>query len=510
MRQLASGRAVLAAWIGSFALAGFWLAPQLGYLAEGVGGLSLLPLWATLAATALSLTLTGLWAARGASAHEGGSSAPQQGASAPREGGPAPRQGVRTGRRRFLLGSGVALGGLAGTLVATLARNSGWFTTTGAALVVQSPKRADRPAPQWGGARVQAYRRLGRTNVEVSDISLGSTRLGTYGGEAVARLAVERGVTYIDTAPDYVDAGSERAIGAALRGQRDQVFLATKFCRPNGHLATGSSVRTYMDVVDASLARLQTDHVDLVHVHACDDVERLMDPNLHEAFDRLKEQGKVRFLGVSTHTPNLIEVANTAIDSDRFDVLMLAYHHGAWPRLNSVIDRAASRDIGVVAMKTLKGARHRKLLESRAEADSFTQAAFKWVLSNPSVSCLVISMNEPVQVDEFLYASGKPFEPREAAVLEKYDERVAGVHCFQHCGECLGACPVGLRIDDVLRHRMYFEDYGDQKEAMRLYSRLPVQADVCMGCSAPCTGACPHGIQIQERTIGAHDLLTLA
>ncbi len=502
MRQLASGRVVLAAWIGSFALAGFWLAPQVGYLAEGVGSLSLLPLWTTLAATALSLALTVLWAARGSATLETGSSAHETGSS--------PSQAVRAGRRRFLLGGGVALGGLAGTLVATLARNSGWLTTTGAALVVRSPNRADRPASEWEGARVRAYRRLGRTNVEVSDISLGSSRLGPYGGEAVARLAVERGVTYIDTAPDYVDAGSELAIGEALRGQRDKVFLATKFCRPNGHVAAGSSVKTYMDVVDASLARLQTDHVDLVHVHACDDVGRLMDPSVHEAFDRLKEQGKVRFLGVSTHTPNLIEVANTAIESDRFDVLMLAYHHGAWPQLRAVIDRAASRDIGVVAMKTLKGARHRKLLESRAEADSFTQAAFKWVLSNPSVSCLVISMNEPVQVDEFLYASGRPFEPHEAAVLEKYDERIAGVHCFQHCGQCLGACPAGLRIDDVLRHRMYFEDYGDEKEAMRLYARLPVQADVCTGCSAPCTGACPQGIQIQERTIGAHDLLTLA
>ena len=60
-----------------------------------------------------------------------------------------------------------------------------------------------------------------------------------------------------------------------------------------------------------------------------------MAPNIHEAFDRLKEQGKVRFLGVSTHTPNLEEVANTAIDSGRFDVMMLAYHFGMWPTLRA-------------------------------------------------------------------------------------------------------------------------------------------------------------------------------
>jgi len=495
MSQLASGRAVVAAWILTL-LAGLWLGSLVGALAEGVraADLSMLPLWTTLAGVVLSLVLTFAWAR-----NLGGAGA----AGSPAGDGPG------LGRRRFLIGAGAAVGGLAGTLASTLARNTGWFTRTGAIFAGQAPKKADTPRAEWEGSRIRSYRRLGRTGVEVSDISLGSSRLGTHGGEAVARLAVERGVTYIDTAPDYVDAGSELVIGEALKGQRDKVFLATKFCRPDGHLAKGSSVADYVAAVEDSLGRLQTDHVDLVHIHACDDVERLMDPAAHEAFDRLKAQGKVRFLGVSTHTPNLVEVANTAINSDRFDVMMLAYHHGSWPRLQEVIDRAAAKDVGIVAMKTLKGARHQQLLESRAEADSYTQAAFKWVLSNPGVSCLVISMNEPVQVDEFLHASGRPFEPADVAVLQKYDALVAGVHCFQHCGQCLDTCPENLRIDDVLRYRMYFEDYGDEKEAMRLYAKLPVQADVCTGCSAPCAGACPHGIAIPERTQEAHGLLTL-
>jgi aryl-alcohol dehydrogenase-like predicted oxidoreductase len=65
-----------------------------------------------------------------------------------------------------------------------------------------------------------------------------------------------------------------------------------------------------MKVVDESLRRLQTDHVDLIHIHSCDRVERLLAENAHEAFDRLKQQGKVRFLGVSTHTPKLEAVAS--------------------------------------------------------------------------------------------------------------------------------------------------------------------------------------------------------
>jgi len=241
------------------------------------------------------------------------------------------------------------------------------------------------------------------------------------------REAIERGINYIDTAPDYALMGSEARIGEAVAGVRDQVSLATKFCLPSGHLGPGASVEEYMEAVNGSLRRLKTDRVEFVHIHACDSVERLLDENAHEAFDRLKEQGKARFLGVSSHTPNLESVANAAIDSDRFDVMMLAYHFGAWPNLASIIDRAAQRDIGVVAMKTLRGSLHKGLDWSRDERDSFTQASFRWVLSNPSVSCLVISLWESGQLDEFLYASGTSLERSDVAVLARYEELTAQV-----------------------------------------------------------------------------------
>ena len=190
--------------------------------------------------------------------------------------------------------------------------------------------------------------------------------------------------------------------------------------------------------------------------------------------------------------------------------MMLAYHHGAWPRLGEIIDRAAQRDIGVVAMKTLRGSMHKGLDWSRDERDSFTQASFKWVLSNPSVACLVISLWDSAQLDEFLYASGKPATRRDLAVLERYEALTAGGHCRPHCGACLDRCPEGLAIDDVLRQRMYFEHYGAEKEAMRLYAALEKRADVCLGCDAPCAGACPDGIPIAARTRETHELLTLA
>ena len=166
-------------------------------------------------------------------------------------------------------------------------------------------------------------------------------------------------------------------------------------------------------MVEDSLRRLGTDRVDLVHIHACDDLDRLLDPNVHEAFDRLKQQGKARFLGFSSHTPNLVQVADRAIASGRFDVMMLAYHHGIWPKLGELIERARrEQDMGVVAMKTLKGAKHHGLAGFREHADAYSQAALRWVLSNPDVSAAVISFFEFQHVDEYLRASGGQLAPR--------------------------------------------------------------------------------------------------
>jgi predicted aldo/keto reductase-like oxidoreductase len=161
-------------------------------------------------------------------------------------------------------------------------------------------------------------------------------------------------------------------------------------------------------------------------------------------------------------------------------------------------------------MKTLKGAKHHGLAGFREQAPAYSQAALRWVLSNPDVSAAVISFFEFQHVDEYLQASGGVASEGDLALLAEYDRQIVGTYCAPHCGACLDRCPEGLSIPDVLRHRMYFEDYRDEKEAMRLYAQLDTQADVCTGCSAPCLGSCPVGIDIPTRTRGAHALLTLA
>ena len=410
----------------------------------------------------------------------------------------------KTNRRRFLLNAGAATGVLG--LGSLLKYNTQLF------LLRRPPVQADEPREEWSGSTVQSYRRLGRTGWKMSDISFGSSDLTD---PDILRRALDRGVNYVDTSPDYSDSESEKAVGQALKGRRDKVFVASKFCTPDGHLDADTPVEKIMEAVDQSLKRLDTDYVDLLHIHACNSVDRLMAPTFHEAFDRLKEQGKARFMGVSSHTPELETVFRTAVDSDRFDVMMAAYNFQNWPKLEAIMANAHEAGVGVVAMKTLKGAFHTILSDFESvERQSFTQAAFSWVNSNPHVSGLVVTISNMAQIDEYLYASGKKAEPEQLALLQRYDELIAGRYCKPGCGDCLEACPVGVPINDVLRQSMYFKTYGAEKRAMRGYAELTaehgINAQACATCPAPCEDKCESGVRIKEQMLIAHERLSLS
>ena len=181
--------------------------------------------------------------------------------------------------------------------------------------------------------------------MQVSDISFGCAGLDDAD---VVRRAIDRGINYFDTSPDYSRAYSEKTLGDGIRNTpREKLFVVSKFCTPSGHLSNDTPVEDVMAAVEASLKRIGTDYLDLAHIHACNSIDRLMNPNIHEAFDRLKEQGKLRFLGVSSHTPRLERVMRHAVDSGRFDVIMVAYNFRNWPELPTIFRDAKRKGVGV-------------------------------------------------------------------------------------------------------------------------------------------------------------------
>ena len=404
----------------------------------------------------------------------------------------------RLTRRAFLAGLGLATGSGAAC------NYSSQFA------LLASPPLLSAPQPEWRDARVRRYRPLGKTGFEMSDISFGCASLSD---PAVARRAIDRGVNYFDTAPDYSHAASERALGAALRDvDRSKVFVASKFCTPDGHLHPHAPTETVLRTVEESLRRLSTDYLDVALIHACNSLERLMAPSFHEAFDRLREAGKVRFLGVSSHTPDLERVLRHAVRSGRFDMIMCAYNFESWPSQAEILREAHERGVGVVAMKTLIGAYNTRLSDfSPTDRQSFPQAAFHWVLSNPHVSGLVVSIDRYDQIDEYLYASGATkVSPDEYAVLERYSRLVHHEYCRPGCGACLDQCPSDVPIDDVLRHEMYARNYRRERIAMEEYARLTINGSACLDCAAPCERSCPFDLPIRQRLLEADRQLRFA
>jgi predicted aldo/keto reductase-like oxidoreductase len=110
-------------------------------------------------------------------------------------------------------------------------------------------------------------------------------------------------------------------------------------------------------------------------------------------------------------------------------------------------------------------------------------------------------MRDRRQVDEYLGGSGWQAPSREQTrLLERYEARHGATQCRYGCGDCLNACPAGVPISDVLRTRMYAEDYSDLAFARSQYAALGAGASVPQLCAAACAGACPHGLDIPELT----------
>lgn len=405
-------------------------------------------------------------------------------------------------RRQFLRSAALSVGGGTAVLAAGCEYKTQLF------LLNDAPTESKEQSAEWQKAQIRSYRPLGRTGMQISDISFGTSGLDNV---AAVKRALERGVNYFDTSPDYSHADSEHTLGEGIKGHpRDKLFIVSKFCTPDGHLSNDTPAKEVIGAVEASLQRLKIDYLDLAHIHAVNSIERLMNPNIHEAFDRLKEQGKLRFLGVSSHTPQLEKVMRHAVDSGRFDVIMVAYNFKNWPELTTIFRDAKEKGVGVVAMKTLKGAQHSALSDfTPTERESFPQAAFKWVLSNENVSGLVVSINSLPQIDEYLHASGQPLQTTDVELLQKYDRLIAKNYCPPTCDACLSSCPSEVPVNDIFRYAMYYENYGYQRVGLEAYARIPSarNASQCVECAAPCQQACPFELPIKEKMTRTHRLL---
>lgn len=403
--------------------------------------------------------------------------------------------------------------------------------TTGAAIITGRPDAAfashgphDSPGSQGESnladpaKAIRKYSPIGKTGLKMSDISFGCGKLPS---PSLPERAFDMGINYFDTAPDY--GFSETLLGKFIknrRSDRSKMIITTKICEADpypGHLSAGETPEKIISVVEASLARLQTDYVDFIMVHAIaenkNDTVRLKDDNLYTALDRLKKQGKVRFTGFTSHGDHdTNRTIPYAIDTGQFDMMMVAFNFEKVPGAEEHVRHAYSKGMGVLNMKTFAGAKHRGVAKFKQDGASFEQAALRWSTSHPEISGTVITITNVNQLRHYVAVSGSQLTAADAELLDRYAKTYAKTDCRIGCAACRDACPDGVNVPAVLRFNMYYENYTDHKEiAISRYAGLKKSAGSCGGCSSvACAASCPYGLPVRDLLVRAHENLSIA
>ena len=282
------------------------------------------------------------------------------------------------------------------------------------------------------------YRTLGRTQLAVSALALGTVELGMdYGIAApghftrpaetaaidLVHAALAAGVTFIDTARAYGE--SEAVLGKALRGRRDQVVLATKvgLHRPDGSLPAGAQLRTEMlAALETSLRLLQTDRVELWQLHNVDAAVLARRDELAAIFAEVQASGKVRAVGGSFYGA---ELPAQALGYDLFDVIQVTYSVFDQRLADQVLPLAQAHNVGVMVRSVLlKGAlteradylpdhletlrarsrAYRQLVAAHGQGLTPAQVAIAFALAHPQISSVLVGIRSLEELTENLPA----------------------------------------------------------------------------------------------------------
>jgi aryl-alcohol dehydrogenase-like predicted oxidoreductase len=272
------------------------------------------------------------------------------------------------------------------------------------------------------------YRQLGNTDMHISRIAFGCMSLKSSVGdhEAIIHEAVERGINFFDTADLYNNGENETLVGKALKGQRHNVFIATKVgnkWRADGTGWDWDPTKKYIiEAVERSLARLSTGHIDLYQLHG----GTLDDPidETIEAFELLKAQGKIRYYGISSIRPNVIR---RWVEKSNLSSVMMQYSLLDQRPAEECLELLHRKGIGVLARgsiaqgllvdKPAKAYLNRNAEEVKKASDALealanqgvskTCSAIQYVLHHPAVSSAVVGIRTAEQLQEVLDSGGQ-------------------------------------------------------------------------------------------------------
>jgi len=385
------------------------------------------------------------------------------------------------------------------------------------------------------------YRKLGRTGLNVSEIGMGLEHLLDKDEQVVVdtiRAAITGGVNYLDChvghdfKEDSIPYEGYNKLGKALEGLRDDIFI--------------SYVTYYKDRTagftqprfDYFLQAVKTTHVDVFMIQFCDkndDYTQVMGKGgALEHAKKLQAEGKVRHIGIATHSSS---IANNAIASGEFDVLMYPVNPAfdvitdeeqykitdnlanLWDAAHDFTDKdknnshhrknvfqeCESKNIGLIAMKIFAGG---VIFDWEKEAGFTPINLTSYALAQNGVSTVVPGCTKPQEINEILkYCQATEGERDYSAAVAKSRWRVAG-NCI-YCNHCL-PCDAGINISQINRliDAAYHNADTNAKGTHEKYHMLQAKASACIECGV-CVERCPFNVKVIERMKQAVELFDL-
>jgi uncharacterized protein len=321
---------------------------------------------------------------------------------------------------------------------------------------------------------------LGRTGLEVTAISFGGLpmqRCTLDEAGPVLHAALDAGINFIDTARAYTD--SEEKIGRHLAARRSEFYLATKsFARSKEDMAKDIGI---------SLANLKTEVIDLYQIHNIQvrkDLDTVLAPGgALEALQEAQKAGKIRFIGITGHS---IELLTEAIKTDLFSTVQVPFNFVETKALEELLPLAEKMNVGTIVMKPLGG----------GQLDD-VDLALRFILEH-NFTTAIPGMDEVSHIEQNLAAlkNFRPLTAEDRAKIEREIAAVGSTFC-RRCRYCL-PCPQGVNIPQNFIFHLQYTRYNLKKTIPVRYAAMEGKASDCIECGI-CEERCPYNLPIREQ-----------
>ena len=322
------------------------------------------------------------------------------------------------------------------------------------------------------------YRILGKTGLKISRLGFGGIpiqRIDAEGTKSLMTQLMTEGVNYIDTARAYTV--SEEYLGYALKGIRQHFILATK--------SMARTAEAMAQDIDLSLAKLQTDYIDLYQIHNpnAKDFEAVQAPGgALEALQAARKAGKIGHIGITLHAVELFE---KAVELPWVETIMFPYNI-VESQGEELIAKCAEKNIGFICMKPLAGG---------AIDDATT--ALRFIASNPNVSVVIPGMAEEKEIRQNIAAISDttPLTDAEQAKIKEIRDFL-GTNFCRRCNYC-APCAAGINIPAIFLFEGYYSRYNLKEWAVQRYRGVEKKASDCIECGV-CETRCPYNLPIRQ------------